>query len=256
MKLFKRTSIFLTIVIILLWTFILVWVNYPLNNIRTTDVEKQQTIKLIKNNDMKVAAELLDLKIKAVPVAKIQYLAESSEIFEEALRKGNLQRVSDNVYKFDNSSVRVSGKTIIIEGETNLIEKVTSDTAMSKSRALIEWLGLWKKDMAVYVYEKMDGFLISYVPEYKGKRIFDCKINVMLYGQSRYKVEFIPYELDKTGEKQLPKSACAVLSELALSGQGRGETVEEMNLGYKIKEDSLKPAWEVKTKSKNVFYVE
>lgn len=232
------------------------WVNYPLNNVRVTDVEKQQTEALIKKHDMKVSEELLDLKVKSVPVASVQYLAQSPELFEEACKNGKLHRVSDNVYEFDKSSIQVSGKTVTIEGESKLVEKVTSDTALNKSRALIQWLRLSKKDMAVYVYEKMDGFLISYVPEYKGKRIFDCKINVMLYGQSRYKVEFVPYELHKTGEKQLPKSACAVLCELALSGQCKDETVNEMNLGYKIDEDGLKPAWEVKTESKNVFYVE
>ncbi len=255
MKLFKRTSIFLSIVIVLLWAFVMIFINYPQNNIRVTHTEKQETKKLLEKHDIKVEDKMLDMHVYSLKIPAISYPDLSCEL-DEYVQKGKLKKVSEDRYKFDKSEIQFSGKSVIISGKSQILDKVTSDNALSKSRALIDWLNLSKKNMSVYVYEKMDGFLITYVPEYNKKRIFDLKINVMLYGSQKYKVEFVPYKLKNTGKTQLPESVCSVLCQLALGGECEGEKITEMTLGYKLDETLLKPAWEIKTDSNNVFYID
>ena len=123
-------------------------------------------------------------------------------------------------------------------------------------RALISHFNLSKKNMLVSMQERNDGILVTFIPEYKNRPIFDCKISVMMYGAKEYKVEAVPYEISKKGSKQLPVTVCSALAELALDGKASYNEITEMTLGYKLDNEKLVPAWEIKTKEKNTFYIQ
>lgn len=255
MKLFKRTSIFLSIFIVLIWVSLTIWAYYPLNNVRVTDAEKQQTRQLLRKNNITALDTVFDIRIKAVSTPQVQYLTQNKKLFDEACKKGKLEKKDENTYAFDESELQISGSSVIITGKSDIIEKITSDTALAKSKKLIEWLNLSKKNMSAYVYEKMDGILVTFIPEYKGRRIFDLKVSVMMYGQSEFKVEAIPFELKRSGEKRLPVSTCSALAELALSGTANGEEIHDMILGYKTDGKMLKPVWEIEA-ANNIYYMD
>ena len=90
MKLFKRTSIFLSIFIVLIWVSLTIWAYYPLNNVRVTDAEKQQTRQLLRKNNITALDAVFDIRIKAVSTPKVQYLTQNKKLFDEACKKGKL----------------------------------------------------------------------------------------------------------------------------------------------------------------------
>lgn len=254
MKLFKRTTIFLIIFIALVWSLLFVWVYYPLENVRVSSVEKQQVSYLLDKYNVIIPDGVLETKIKAVKTPKVTYLAKNKELFDKAQKKGKLQPLGENTYEYDGGTLTVENNTVILEGESKLIEKNTTQTALGNSRKLISWMGLESENMISAVYERQDGILVTYTPEYKGKSVIDCKISVMMYGAKRYKVTAVPVKLVDTGQKELPVSVCAALADFAMLDTSNGADVSSVSLCYKLNGEYLTPVWEIKTEDEEIYY--
>ncbi len=256
MKLFKRTSIFLFIFIVLIWIGAFVWIYYPSNTVNATENEIKQTQILLKESNIFIDEKILEIKTKSVRTPEIKFFAEDTKLLDDYVSKGSLEKHSENLYMFDKSKLTVEGNTVILEGYSDLIENNTPDTAVMKAKKLISYLNLSTKKMVVYMQERQDGILVTFIPEYKNKPIFDCKVSVMMYGEMRYKVEAVPFKIKKTNSKEMPITVCSALAELALSEKAKYNEITEMTLGYKHENGKLIPAWEIKTKEKNTFYIQ
>ncbi len=256
MKLFKRTSIFLIIFIVLVWTFTFMWIYYPSGTVNATKNEIKQTEILLKESNISVDEDILKRKTKSISIPEINFLAKNADLFEEYVSNGKLIKESENVFKYGESRLAVDGRMVVLEGYSDLIENNTPDTAVMKAKKLISHFDLSKKNMLVSMQEKKDGILVTFIPEYKNRPLFDCKISVMMYGAMQYKIEAVPYEIAKKGLKELPITVCSALAELALDGKAAYNEITEMTLGYKIDNEKTVPAWEIKTKEKNTFYIQ
>lgn len=255
MKLFKRTTITLTILIALLWAFLFVWVYYPANNARVTDAEKEQTKILLKDSNIKAEESFLSRKGRAVSIPEVKYLVADGTALEKACDDGKIKKDAEDEYSFDESYITVYDKIVIIEGKCKYSQDVTEATALSKARKIVEWLGLSQKSMSAFVSDDKDKINVTFIPEYKGRRIFDCKISVFLYKNGRYRVQTIPVKLKNTSKKVLGISSCSALAELAMSDTANGSVIKEMNFGYKTDGKYLKPVWEIKAHN-NTYYVD
>lgn len=255
MKLFKRTSITLSILIILLWTFLFAWVYYPSNNSRITDVEKEQTKILLKESNIKVEDVFLSRKGKALGIPEVKYVVADGTALEKACDDGKIKKDAENEYSFDESYITVYDEIVIIEGKCKYSEDVTEATALSKAEKLVAWLGLSQKTMSAFVTNQKEKISVTFIPEYNGRRIFDCKISVYFYKNGKYRVQTVPVKLKNTGEKELGISSCSALAELAMSGVANGSEIREMNFGYKTDGKKLIPVWEIKSTDGNVYYV-
>lgn len=256
MKLFKRTSITLSILIVLLWVFLFVWVYYPSNTAGITDAEREQTKILLKESNIKADNFFLSRKGKALPIPEIEYVVADGKALEKARETGKIKKDKEDEYSFDQSYITVYDEIVIIEGKSKLAENITESSALSRAKKIVEWLGLSKKSMSAFVSEGKDKISVTFIPEYKGRRIFDCKISVFLYGNGKYRVQTIPYKLKNTNKKKLGSSSCSALAELAMSDVANGSVVKEMNFGYKTDGNYLKPVWEIKITDGNTYYVD
>ena len=255
MKLFKRTVIFLLIFIIVVWVANFLWVYYPSNTVNATKSEIKQTEILLKESDISVNENILTQKTKSVKTPQIEFIAQDNDLFNENVSKNKLKKISENEYMYGDNTLTIDGNSLIFEGYSDIIEKNTPDTAIIKAKKLISYLSLSTKHMLVSMQEKQDGIMVIFIPEYKNRPVFDCKISVMMYGAKKYKVTASPYRLEENGLKELPSTVCTALAELALSGKAKYNEITETTLGYKFESGKLVPAWEIKTKEKNTFYI-
>ena len=255
MKLFKRTVIFLFILISILWTANFVWIYLPSNVATATKNEIKQTEILLSQNDITIKEDILTQRTKSVKTPQIEFIANDKDLFEEYVSKDKLKLISENEYMYGDNKLYLDGNSIIFEGYSDLIEKNTPDTAIAKAKKLITHLGLHTKHMLVNMQGKQDGILVTFIPEYKNRPVFDCKISVMMYGEKRYKIVSAPYRLKGDGSKELPITVCTALAELALSGKAKYSEITETVLGYKCENGKLVPVWEIKTDEKNTFYI-
>ena len=255
MKLFKRTVIFLLIFILIVWIANFIWVYYPLNTINATESEIKETSILLKENNITIEEGILAQKTKTVNTPLIEFLAHNTDLFDEYVSKGKLRKISENVFMYGDNTLTVDENSMIFEGYSDIIEKNTPDTAIPKAKKLISYLNISTKNMLVSMQEKQDGILVTFIPEYKNKPVFDCKISVMMYGAKKYKVSATPFRLKDSNLKELPITVCTALAELALSEKAKYNEVIETTLGFKCEDGKLIPVWEIKTKEKNTFYI-
>ena len=241
---------------VLLWVFLFVWVYYPSNTAGITAAEREQTRILLKDSNIEADDYFLSRKGKAVSVPEIEYIVAEGTDLEKALETGKIKKDKEDEYSFDKSYITVYDEIVIIEGRSKLAENITEASALSKAKKLVEWLGLSQKSMSAFVSPGKDKISVTFIPEYKGRRIFDCKISVFLYGDGKYRVQTIPYRLKNTNEKKLGGSSCSALAELAMSDVANGSVIKEMNFGYKTEGDHLKPVWEIKATDGNTYYVD
>lgn len=233
-----------------------VWVYYPSRNARITEVEKEQTKILLKESNITVEDVFLNRKGKSVEVPEIEYIIADGAVLEKACADGIIKKDAEDEYSFDESYITVYDNIVIIEGKSNIAENVTEASALSKSKRIVEWLKLSHKSMSAFVSEGKDKISVTFIPEYKGRRVFDCKISVFLYGEGKYRVQTIPFKVKSTGEKKLGISSCSALAELAMSDSANGSEIAEMNFGYKGEGNKLKPVWEIKTEDGNSYYID
>lgn len=255
MKLFKRTTIFLAVFIVLVWSVLFVWVYYPIENVRVSEIEKQQIKSLLEDYNVQIPEGVLDMKVKAVKAPKIEYLMKNTDTVEKAVKKGKLKPLEDNRYSYEGGVLTVDGNTCILEGESRLIEKNTSATALSNSQKLLSWMGLLSDDMNWAVYERQDGILVVYTTKYKGAAVADNRISVMMYGAMRYKVEATPIRLnEREGQKVLPVSVTSALADFAMIDASNGAEIEAVSKCFKTDGDYLTPVWEIRVSDKEVYY--
>lgn len=255
MKLFKRTVIFLLIFISIVWAANFIWIYLPFNVATATKSEIKQTEMLLSQNDIFVKESILTQGTKSVKTPQIEFIANDKDLFEEYVLKNKLKMISENEYMYGENKLYLDGNSIIFEGYSDIIEKNTPDTAITKAKKLITHLRLDTKQMLVNMQKRQDGILVTFIPEYKNRPVFDCKINVMMYGEKKYKITSVPYKLKSNGLKEMPITVCTALAELALSGKAKYSEVTETVLGYKCENGKLVPVWEIKTADKNTFYI-
>ena len=255
MKLFKRTCITLLILIALLWILLFLWVYYPLNNVVTTPVEKEQTELLLKKANISVPEEFLEQKAKALKGADVTYLAEDKEDFAKTVLGDDVFQESENSFVCGDKKMLFSGKTVLIEGKDEDIEKITKDTAASIALAVLDKLKLSNIEMSNTIYEKEDGILVVFVPLFDGKIIYDAKIKILISPDSSFKIEAVPISISKSGERLLPCSPYSAISEIALMDTANGVQIIGMSLGYMLSNNKLICVWEISTDDENVYYV-
>ena len=255
MKLFKRTVIFLLIFIIVVWIANFLWVYYPANTSNATKNEIKQTEILLKENSIIVKKDMLNQKTKSVITPKIEFVATNNALFDEYVSKNKLRKISEKEYMYGDNILVVDGNSLIFEGYSDIIEKNTPDTAITKAKKLISHLNLSTKHMLVNMQEKQDGIMVTFIPEYKGRPVFDCNMNVMMYGAKKYRVTATPFKVKENSQKELPITVCTALAELALSKKAKYNEITETTLGYQCENGVLVPTWEIKTKEKNTFYI-
>ena len=253
MKLFKRTSIFLLIFIALVWTAIIAFIKYPENNIRVTDVEIKQTMMLLEKTNTKVPDKLLKRSVHAIYGAKAEKRFKSVDEAAEKIVGSGAAKSSDGTYISGNISMREDNGSITVSG---MLDGYTDkNSALSRAKKLVSAFGMSYDKMEAHVYDKSDDVIISLIPQFKGRNVFDCAIDITIAGNGAYKLKAKPMNFVKS-KKMLVKSPCSALAELAGEDAANGLEIENMILGYKTKDGVLIPVWEFVASDGGLYYIE
>ncbi len=256
MKLFKRTSITLTIFIIFVWAILYLWVYYPFGKVNVTDVEKEQTAQLLRSSNIGFDESLLDTPAYSVKSADVEYIAEDKLAYAEKMLGTRLTADDENSYSFGSAKLSFDGDTVTIEDADESLKGINEDNAVSKTKAVLESYELLNTNMTAYVNHDGGDINIVFVPEYKGKRVYNSKIYFSADSSGTYVLEYVPLEFKSNGIMMLPKSPCAALADFAVTGTANGVNISGMTLGYNISEGTLVPAWEIETDDEKKFYIE
>lgn len=232
-----------------------VWTYYPLRHVGITKVELQQTELLLEKNNITVPGELLRKKARAIAGARVNYPAADREAFVQSILGNDAESPVGNTYSANGITLTFRDSSIIIEGNSAELDGLTPDNAAGRTKKLLDSFGLSEGDMSAHVYEKDGGWQITFVPEFKGRSVFDARIKFTVSG-SEYKIETVPMKFYGGENSILPQSPCSALAELALADTANGTEITGMTLGYKVKNEFLRAAWEIHTSDGSTYYVE
>lgn len=255
MKRFKRVSIVLTILIILVWTLVSVWIIYPANHMGVSSTDIEQTKALLEKSSITVPDSLLEKGVSAIACPAVVYrTADAEKLVSQVLGSSAIQ-TGENTYTFEETELHITGTDLKITGKDKTFEDISINNAAGKAKKLIEDFKLGTSNITVHTYERENGYYVTVVPEYKGKSVFDCIIKLTINNDSSYILETTPVSFSKPTERLLPSLPCSVLSELAIKGSAKGKEVTDMNLGYKLEGNTLRPVWEIITDDENAVYI-
>ena len=252
MKLFKRTSIFLIIFIALVWTAVITLIEYPEDHIRVTDVEIKQTRQLLEKNNIEVPDKLIKKSVHSIKTASVENRFENAEAAAEKIVGSGAAKSSDGTYISGSMSMSEKDGELFVSG--TLDGYTDKSSALTRARKLVSSFALAYDEMEAHVYEKDDTVSISLIPQIDGKNVFDCPINITISPNGAYKLEAKPVTFSKNG-RELVKSPCSALAELAGAETANGLTVTDMNIGYKVKDGAAYPVWEIVTADGGRYYV-
>lgn len=241
--------------IVLLWIIMFVWTYYPLRRVSVTKVELQQTELLLEKNNITAPGELLKKKARAIAGARVSYPAADRKAFAGSILGNDAAGSGSNSYTADGTTLTFKESSVVIEGSSPELESLTRDNAAGRTKKLLDSFGLSEGDMSAHVYEKDGGWQITFVPEFKGRSVFDARIKFTVSGAD-YKIEGVPMKFSGGEDFLLPQSPCSALADLALADTANGAEVTGMTLGYRTKNGLLIPAWEIRTSDGSTYYVE
>jgi len=256
MKLFKRTSITLVILLLIIWSVMFAWVYYPGHTVSVTNADITEAQMLLKRNNITVPDGLMKKKVHAIAGGKVIYNAENKEVYAKKILGKKAFMEDEETFTAENTTLKFDGKAILIEGKKESFADVSIKNVVTEATKILHQFGLDDGNMSAHAYESEDGFRVSFYPEYKGKPVYDSEIEVLIESSGEFSVETIPVKFENTGVKHLPQSVCSALAAFALNDTANGSEVKDMHLGYKTRDGELVPVWAIYTEDENTYYIQ